>query len=253
MTKYLIPAAAIAAVLVSAPAAAEDSPFAGFYIGVNAGVVWGDSTGSATLSTTSSTPVVTPPIVGAVIPTINANASFDSNHHTGFTGGLEAGYNYVSDGGLLLGVETDIDIYDMTGAGARSVTSGATTYTVAHSVDTNWLWTLRPRVGYAGGDFAVFATGGLAIADFKHEASFTDSSTVGDNVLFKKNKTKTGWTVGAGAAYAFSPNISLKGEYLFENYGHDDVSTLSTNGFYSLDASAHLKSHLFRAGLDYRF
>jgi len=256
MRKILIPAA-LAIVLVSAPAAAksEDSPFEGFYLGVNGGVTWSDSTATAVLTPTSTAPVVNPLITSGNITAINSNTDFNSKHHTGFTGGLEGGYNWVGYHGLLIGLETDFNIYDITGSRNETVTTATTpavTYTLMHKVDTNWLWTVRPRVGYAGGDFAAFLTGGLAISDLKYNAEFTDSSTPGNNIFIDHNKTKTGWTIGAGAAYAFGA-ISLKGEYLFQNYGHDHLNTNSANGFYNLEADAHLKSHLFRAGLDYNF
>lgn len=240
------------------PAAAQDNPWSGFYVGANAGVTWSDSQLDATIATTGTPPanVVVPP---ADITAINATTHFNSKHHTGFTGGIEAGYNYVMDSGFLLGIETDINIYDITGSHSNTVQSRTlinppTTYTVSQSVDTDFIWNLRPRIGYAMDKFLIFASGGLAVTSTQYKATFVDSRAPGNTVELKSNDNgKTGWTIGGGAAYAFTPSLSLKGEYLFTDFGHSDFTTTSTNGFLTFNADAHLKSHMFRAGLDYRF
>jgi outer membrane immunogenic protein len=254
MRKYLIPAA-IAAVLVGAPAAAEDSPFEGFYAGVNGGVAWSDSSAKAVLSTTSTTPVVTPPIAGGTVTAINiGNADLGGHHGTGFTGGIEAGYNHVSNhNGLLLGFESDLDVYNINGDRTNVVSAGGTTYTSNQRLDTDWMWSLRPRVGYASGAFLGYVTGGIAFTTVRYTASVDDSSTAANSVLVDHKKSKTGYVVGGGLAYALGSNISLKGEYLFQNYGKESATATSTNGFYTLSGQEYLKSHLFRAGLDYNF
>ena len=247
--------------VLASPAAAQESAWSGFYVGANAGVTWSDSQADVAVRTIGNAPVVTPPIVvpPSDITAINSAAHFDSKHHTGFTGGAEAGYNYVMDGGLLLGIETDISVYDITGGKANSVNipvAGPTPYafSLTQTVDTDFLWTLRPRIGYAMDNILVFATGGLALTTTNYQARLVDSRTSANTVLIDNDsKTKTGWTIGGGAAYAFTPNISLKGEYLFQNFGHTDFSGTSTNGYLGYDVDIHLKSHMFRAGLDYRF
>jgi outer membrane immunogenic protein len=250
------------------PAAAQDSPFAGFYVGANAGVTWSDTSADSTLKTVGTAPTPAPgPSQPIVLPpsdltAINRTTHFDPKHHTGFTGGLEAGYNYVMDGGLLLGIETDINIYDITGNKTRSVQSPITTpsvppvtytYTSSQSIDTDFLWTLRPRIGYAMDKILIFASGGLALTSTKYKVSLADSRTTQTVEFARDSKTKTGWTIGGGGAYAITPQLSLKGEYLYQNFGDTDFHATSANGYLAYDAVAHLKSHLFRAGLDYRF
>jgi outer membrane immunogenic protein len=67
----------------------------------------------------------------------------------------------------------------------------------------------------------------------------------------ERSKTRTGWTVGGGAGYAFTPNITAKAEYLYQDFGSSRYT--ATNGNVTLNTDAHLRSHLFRAGIDYRF
>ena len=144
---------------VSVPAAAQDSSWSGFYVGANAGVTWSDSNVDTAISATSAGGTVVPP---GDVSAFNATRHFDSVHHTGFTGGVEAGYNYVMDGGFLLGVETDINIYDITGSRSatlqsRTLINPPVTYTIEQEVDTDFLWNVRARVGYATDKFLIFA------------------------------------------------------------------------------------------------
>ena len=239
----------------SAPAAAQqqESPFEGFHVGVNGGVAWSDTSGTATLGTTSTTPTVAPPIAGGTVTTLSASSKIGGHHATGFTGGLEGGYDYVSNhNGLLIGIETDIDLYHMHNSGTATAQSGGATYTVSQDAKTDWMWTLRPRIGWAGGRFEVYGTGGLAMTNVKYRAALTDSLTPADNITLAKDQTKTGWVIGAGAGYALGSKMVLKGEYLYEDYGTDSQHATSVNGFYTLSGAAHFKSHLFRAGLDYK-
>jgi outer membrane immunogenic protein len=247
---------------VSAPAAAEDDDrWGGFYVGVNAGGAWSNSDAKASLSTNSSAPVPAHPIAGGDVTSINqanVKAHFDSKNHSTFTGGIEAGYNYVMKNGILVGIETDLGIFDIKGSRARSVQSPLLinppiTYTVRQSVNTDFLWTLRPRVGYEMGDFLIFASGGLAMTKTHYNARFVDSSSSANLLTDSASKTRTGWTLGGGAAWAFTPRFSVKGEYLYQDFGTSKASATSTNGYLTLVNEAHLRSHLFRAGVDYRF
>jgi outer membrane immunogenic protein len=250
----------LGALTMSAPAAAapqEGSPWHGFYVGVEAGGAWSTADADAVVSLNPSAPIPTHPIAPGDITAINAGsvkAHLPSGHHSTFTGGLEAGYNYVMGGGLLLGIETDVNIFDIRRYGDRQIIgpSGGS-YGVHQSIDTDFLWTLRPRIGYTMDNWLIFASGGLALTTTHYELGVTDNQTGGTRFLFKKSGTRTGWTVGGGAGYAFTPNLSAKAEYLYQDFGSSRYSTTSPNGYLNLATEAHLRSHLFRAGLDYRF
>ena len=49
-----------------------------------------------------------------------------------------------------------------------------------------------------------------------------------------------------GAALAFTPNLSLKGEYFYQDFGSSHATATSTSGLVTLDQEAHLKSHLIQ-------
>jgi outer membrane immunogenic protein len=243
---------------ISGPAAAQTSPFQGFYLGGNAGVTWSDSQGNVTVTTTGVPGNGAVQLPSSDVTTIISNAHFDSKHHTGFTGGLELGYNWVMSSGFMVGIETDIDIYDISAQGSNTFQSPVlinppVTYTLSQNMDTDWLWTLRPRIGYAFDKFLIFASGGLALTTTKYHVDYTDTRTPATAIHAYKEDSKTGYSLGAGAAYAISSHISLKGEYLFEDYGHSGSSASSSDGYLTVTGDLHAKSHLFRAGLDFRF
>jgi outer membrane immunogenic protein len=253
---------AFGALAMPAPAAAEDdNRWSGFYVGINAGGAWSNSDADARLSTNSSAPIPAHPIAGGDITSINqanAKAHFDSKHHNTFIGGLEGGYNYVMKNGILLGVETDISFFNIKASKDRTVQSPLLieppiTYSVHQSVHNDFLWTLRPRVGYTMGNFLIFATGGLALTETHYNARFLDSSSPDNLAKYSHSGTKLGWTLGGGAAYALSKNISVKGEYLYQDFGSSHASATSSNGYLNLATDAQLRTHLFRAGVDYHF
>jgi outer membrane immunogenic protein len=142
-------------------------------------------------------------------------------------GGLQAGYNFQT-GPWVIGAEADVDY----GNATKTALVGAD---VVKSQKT-WAGTVRARGGYAFDRLLVFATGGLAWANFKLE----DNNGA---VLTTKNQTRAGWTIGAGAEYAVAQNISVKGEYLYADYGRTDVGS----------SRQSLTDHMLRVGVNYKF
>ncbi len=126
--------------------------------------------------------------------------------------------------------------------------------------ETRWLFTARPRVGYACGKALFYATGGLSLTDLNYQATFTDTfATVRENGGV--NKTKAGWNDGGGVEYDLGNKWSLKGEYLYSSFGR--VTATSTNlKAYSQSQSfpsntfthsIYLKENALRFGVNYRF
>ena len=153
---------------------------------------------------------------------------------SGFLGGIQAGYNWQFDQ-TIVGIETDFQ-----GAGLKSkaeVFTGTSSFGAEAKV--NWFGTTRVRLGYTPVDrFMVYATGGVAYGKIK--ASAFD---------FSQSDTKVGYTVGAGAEYAVTNNVTLKTEYLYTDLGKlklDDV-----NGVRFGEVKAPF--HTVRVGVNYKF
>lgn len=253
---YLTAAAfGLSAFAAAAPASAQESPFSGWYVGLNLGSAWGDNSQHATIAPGSAAvpapPIVIPP---ADVALINAAGS-GNNNKSGLTFGAEGGYNYVSEN-WLFGIETDIgtlDINERQTNNFTSVANPAITYSINQRAQTKWIWTLRPRIGYTAGPWLFYGTGGIATADIKNSLSYSDTRTPPNSASSESSSTKTGWTAGIGGAYAVTPNWSFKGEWLYVDIGKINTSVSTASGFATLNSEANVKANVLRIGTDYRF
>ena len=156
----------------------------------------------------------------------------DTTDETGFAGGAQGGWNWISNG-WLFGVEGDFD--GTTNYKQRIPGTGI----IPHFDDTSeaafrspWLATVRGRVGFQipTHSITLYATGGVAFSqvDYEindHSGSFTDS------------KTMTGWTAGLGAEMPISNEVSVKVEYLYVDLGSKTFSPTGSTGTVSGYAS----------------
>jgi outer membrane immunogenic protein len=174
-----------------------------------------------------------------------------------WTGGAQAGFN-LQTGAIVYGLEADLDGFGMTASRTVSAmydSSPGTAFTLEQSVRTDWLFTARPRIGVAASDFLLYATAGVAATRIKYSEKFTDTfnpALATESVA----KTRLGWVAGAGCEYALSDRWSLKGEYLYADFGRfSDGSMLQIPAGLGdrFDHSIGLRVHLVRLGVNYRF
>ncbi len=133
----------------NAPMLATNHNWNGFYVGGNAGI------GTSLTQTTN--------LNAAIVGT------GEDLTGTGFTGGGQAGYNYMLWNKYLVGVAGDFGAFSM----HRTVTDWSDT-AVTFSEKTSWLGTLRGRVGVTTGPALLYFTGGLAFCAFpgRHRAQY---------------------------------------------------------------------------------
>ena len=71
------------------------------------------------------------------------------------------------------------------------------------------------------------------------------------------DKTKVGWTVGAGIEVAFAQNWSFGAEYLYVDLGSTTLTLtpITDGGFFTNTSTSEFenRSHVARAKLNYRF
>jgi outer membrane immunogenic protein len=157
---------------------------------------------------------------------------------SGVTGGVTAGYNWQINN-IVAGIEGDFSGSDVDGSHNCPATS--------HACETysNWLGTVRPRVGYALGSVLPYVTGGLAVGDVgARSRDYTNGST---GSAF--DNTEVGWTAGGGVEYAIPATpLSIKAEYLY-------VDLDNSEGPSNTGAPTYVKFHenIGRVGLNYRF
>lgn len=118
------------------------------------------------------------------------------------------------------------------------------------STKMNWFATARGRIGYAAGPSLYYATGGAAIT--RVDSDYIDY----DSTVFASGKfsdARTGWALGGGVETALSGNWSAKAEYLYLDFG--SITHMMPIKFFGGNEgfSAHMRDHLFRFGVNYRF
>lgn len=167
------------------------------------------------------------------VPLLRENTGhYDAN---GIIGGATIGMNHQWHS-FLVGIEGDISATDIS---AQKHISN-----FAYKLETNWLATIRPRIGYSLGAFLPYVTAGLAIGD-------VNMSSPGNNnkfTLLSNKQTQYGWTIGGGLETAISSNLSLKAEYLYVRLA--DTSYTNSIG---INYNTQFYENLLRLGINYRF
>jgi outer membrane immunogenic protein len=237
--------------LRSLPVAAPWS-WTGFYVGGNAGYAWGRA------DTTTDIPganIFVPSPADALIFSDAASPTFNSK---GFTGGVQLGFNYqVSN--FVFGLETDYNAFRLRGSTdtVGVPVASLTTLTSHTEVNTDWLFTLRPRAGITFGQWLFYRSGGLAMTNIKYSQSNVFSPGCGPfscTESVESSKTKTGWAAGGGVEAALFDNWSVKGEYLYVDFGSIGTTTGFDNVFSTpITHDAKLRASIAHLGLNYRF
>jgi outer membrane immunogenic protein len=186
-------------------------------------------------------------------------------------GGIEAGYNWQV-GHFVLGFETDFSGWDMSsssgvvGSGNPSMPGvppiPGTIFTSTASISSNWLFTARPRIGFANGNQLLYLTGGLAVSNVNFAQSITlhdypiaaGGSGTAPTLAGAGSSTLAGWTAGFGIEYALSWNWLIKAEYLYVSFPNQSVAQVVAGAPASTGTvTEKLSASIARAGFDYRF
>lgn len=174
-------------------------------------------------------------------PVVNSVEIEGKTRHSIAVGG-HAGYNYQIHPNVVLGAEVDL-AYGSSKAKGPTVFAGPGLLSSSASLD--WAGSLRGRLGYTQGSWMVYGTGGLAFADLETQATL---STPGGVFASKNDKWAAGYAIGAGLEYMLTPNVVLRGEYLYSDYGRHTVS-VPLGG----QSSVEIDSHTARGGVSYKF
>lgn len=174
----------------------------------------------------------------------------------GFTAGVELGYNYQI-GMVVLGIETDIG--GVTGSTRRFSTGtvlGGVPFGMTQSAANGLFGTVRGRAGIAFDRVLVYGTGGLVYTSGRYLLNYSDGVAPAFGSATAGNKI--GYTVGGGIEYALNNNWSVKGEFLYSQFGKvsavGQIVNLAVPVFSNtLATSARVQEYTARVGLNYRF
>jgi len=221
----------------------------GFYAGVDAGYGWEGSTGSTYCA------------FGGVINGTGCSTPESGllDPSGGLFGGL-AGYNFQS-GMFVFGAETDLQWSNIADSTTASIPccGGAPTSSGPDYIKANldWFGTARARIGVTPVDrLLIYATGGLIYGEEKTSSNLRFSAT--DFYPTNGDSTRTGWTLGGGAEYAFTGNITARIEGLYYDLGSQKFTFNCTTqptcvSGYSQTTKYDYTGGILRAALIYKF
>ena len=110
-----------------------------------------------------------------------------------------------------------------------------------------WFGTLRPRIGYALGNWLLYATGGGALGQVGTNATAAAGPLVATS---NHSQTRGGWTLGGGVEVGFAPGWSAKIEYLYLDLGSRTTTYLLTP---PISNASRLSANVITAGVNYHF
>jgi outer membrane immunogenic protein len=211
---------------VEAPPVAHD--WTGFYVGGHFGYGWIDVEGAYDSSEGNSFS--------------EDGGDFDMDD-SGILGGAQIGYNHQIDN-FVLGVEADfsfLGLDDELDNGDELV-----------SFDTDYLFSLRARAGYAFDNMMIYATAGAAWTNTNFYANDHIDDTDGDEKGHKR-LNDVGLVVGGGGAYAFDDNWSIRAEGLYYYFDDKQDTDDLTHDSDENDFAKLNDMFVVRVGIDYAF
>lgn len=238
---------------------AQASPshsWSGAYLGGNIGVAAGRATTESSTSDGFPGSYFTHPDPEQIAGEANGSSSKSS-----LAAGLFGGYGQQF-GNLYLGVEASVSSLSFDesySSGAVYLSNPDGTFTNKLSVTADWQAMLRTRLGWAQDRWLAYVTGGVAASQIELDASFSDNFLgVGAAGRDANKETKLGWVAGLGGEYALSRDWTIRGEYLYVDYGRVSTSAVISNPAFPtfgnvLKSSVDLSVQTLTIGMSYQF
>ena len=236
MRNLILATTALAAVATSAPAAAQESNWSGFYVGGRIGYAWGadesdesilfdtnlDGTFGDTVNTSGGANAFSPGFCGGS-PNTAVAADGCEKDDNGIDYGIHAGYDFDL-GGIVVGGLVEYGRSDVEDAvTAFSITPANYSF----NREMRGTFGLRGRVGLDAGNFLPYVTAGVVKA--KIRTRFTTSNTVNAFALNDESHSETGYRLGAGVETMFGP-VSVGVLYLYTSVKDRDTRVAVTQG-----------------------
>jgi len=221
--------------------------WSGCYVGLNGG----GGAGSSNFNTTVGQGTY---LGAADAATVSQDAS-GSHNNSNVLGGGQVGCNWQS-GTVVIGLEGDYDYFRSTSAFYNNtdppLNSGAS-FVAGQSLTSDYLATVRPRIGIAADRNFAYISGGVAFADAKYTESYVDTTPAAGSATVTKELT--GWVAGAGWEYAWTDHWIIRFEYLYAAFPNTTLNGVITTvgGSNPFHGSADLTLQVARAGLNFKF
>jgi outer membrane immunogenic protein len=138
---------------------------------------------------------------------------------SGFEAGGVIGYNHQFNK-WVVGIEASGAYLSVDDSNHFNGLVVGNTYDGNTSLESNYLFTLGPRLGYAFCKWLPYITGGVAFGDIDfHQEFFIAPPNQAFGQGGSKNDMKVGWMVGGGLQYAIADHWSVRGQYQYVDLG----------------------------------
>jgi outer membrane immunogenic protein len=210
----------------------KDTPYTpafswtGFYLGANVGYAWGDTD----ISSNNDGFDEDEASIGYDTDGVIAGGQLGYNWQRGrFVFGLEGEIGYLgAEGDKRLPEADDGDNFGETEFGAYGVLAG--------------------RLGIASDRALFYVKGGWALASIDTKAGDLDEEEIDPSKVTNLDETLSGYAIGGGVEYALSQNWTVKGEYLYMNFGDEKSSNADGDTF-----KHEIDLHTAKVGVNYKF
>jgi opacity protein-like surface antigen len=212
-------------IIVPPPVVVKKNPFDGFYLGGHVGYGWGNRQGCFAIFQFPAPHECDEPVRALRLNVACFNQCQDDYafpfdyDQRGWLAGGQVGFNKVlGAGGLLVGAEVTASLSGISGIlhlgdGGGSPFDGVGTYP--------WLGTATAKIGWTGGNWMVYAEGGIGLAGFNYRSGSCSFDSVNQGLVW-----------GVGGEVAIKNNNSLFIEWNRFNFeGKDAACSFTFYGF----------------------
>jgi opacity protein-like surface antigen len=182
---------------------------------------------------------------GAILPPLTAVTTAKVSPNGVVVGG-QLGCDYQFAPHWVVGIEGMASGSDLLGATSVGLPGGNVGDSASVSSRTTFLSSVTGRLGYAIDHTLFYGKAGVAWADNRYDVT---GSLAGNPIALEGFDTRTGWTAGAGAEWAFARHWSINIEYDYYSFG-TRTAVLSDGNFSGpLDAKQNIQ--VVKAGLNF--
>jgi outer membrane immunogenic protein len=191
--------------------------------------------------------------VGGAFASTSLNNTFTGwNSHSldtsGVMGGGYVGYNYQLNQNFVIGVEGDFQ---------GTSTSQSSSFTEANlsnafftqKTSLDWLASINGRLGISYDRALFYAIGGAAWAQGSETLTGASANTFPFALAVSRSQTLSGFDIGGGVEYAFTPNWLGRVEYRYYDFGNFNLTAAGVATPFRLQTSVNT----VRVGLAYLF
>jgi outer membrane immunogenic protein len=222
----------------------------GCYVGLNAGAGNAGTNFSSTVGPGTH-------LLGGDPAVVAGSGGGGANEVDPLAGG-QVGCNWQAST-LVVGLEGDFDYFHSKPGfsnNTNTLSDGVTPFTISQSLTTNYLATIRPRIGIGADRNLAYITGGVAFTRVSYTESYSDSAVPPGAGTASASRNLVGWTAGAGWEYALADNWTVRAEYLIAGFPKTSALGAITDaaaGTNVLSGSSDVTIQLIRAGVNLKF